>query len=150
MKLDDILATRLERFSTRTTEWAGSTTAFILSLIVVFVWLATGPIFHFSDTWQLIINTVTNVVTFVMVDEQVLRIPPMLLVEKRTGGPLSRLDAALQGNEQRMIEQALEEAEGRVSGPAGAAARLGVPASTLESKIRRFSIDKLRYRVVRS
>ena len=150
MKLDDILATRLERFSTRTTEWAGSTTAFILSLVVVLVWLATGPILHFSDTWQLIINTVTNVVTFVMVDEQVLRIPPMLLVEKRTGGPLSRLDAALQGNEQRMIEQALEEAEGRVSGPAGAAARLGVPASTLESKIRRFSIDKLRYRVVRS
>jgi len=60
-----------------------------------------------------------------------------------------RLDAALQGNEQRMIEQALAEAEGRVSGSNGAAARLGVPASTLESKIRRFNIDKLRYRAGR-
>jgi transcriptional regulator with GAF, ATPase, and Fis domain len=48
-----------------------------------------------------------------------------------------------------MIEQALEEAGGRVSGPAGAAARLGVPPATLESKIKRFNIDKLRYRVSR-
>ena len=48
-----------------------------------------------------------------------------------------------------VIEQALEEARGRVSGPAGAAARLGVPASTLESKIKRFNIDKLRFRAMR-
>jgi formate hydrogenlyase transcriptional activator len=45
-----------------------------------------------------------------------------------------------------MIERALERASGRVSGPGGAAALLGVPASTLESKIKRFRIDKLRYR----
>ena len=41
------------------------------------------------------------------------------------------------------------ESEGRVSGPSGAAARLGVPPSTLESKIKRFKIDKLRYRAAR-
>ena len=52
----------------------------------------------------------------------------------------------IESDERRMIEQALKEADGRVAGSAGAAARLGVPASTLESKIKRFSIDKLRYR----
>ena len=45
-----------------------------------------------------------------------------------------------------MIQDALEAADGQVSGPSGAAARLGVPASTLESKIKRYSIDKFRYR----
>ena len=48
-----------------------------------------------------------------------------------------------------MIEQALADAQGRVAGATGAAARLGVPASTLESKIRRHNIDKLRYRLPR-
>ena len=64
----------------------------------------------------------------------------------RRQGASSALDAALRGNEQRLIEQALEAADGQVSGSTGAAARLGLPASTLESKIRRFNIDKLRYR----
>jgi low affinity Fe/Cu permease len=45
----------------------GSAWAFALAIILILVWVATGPIFHFSDTWQLIINTVTNVVTFWMV-----------------------------------------------------------------------------------
>jgi formate hydrogenlyase transcriptional activator len=49
-----------------------------------------------------------------------------------------------------MIEQALAAAHGRVSGPAGAARRLGVPASTLESKIKRFQIDKQRFRTMRN
>jgi low affinity Fe/Cu permease len=57
----------MERFSTRVTEWAGSTAAFVGSLAVVAVWMVTGPLFRFSDTWQLIINTVTNVATFIMV-----------------------------------------------------------------------------------
>src|SRR5712691_5108092 len=48
------------------------------------------------------------------------------------------------------IEEALDEAQGRVSGPAGATARLGVPASTREAKIKRLKINKLRYRAVRS
>ena len=45
-----------------------------------------------------------------------------------------------------MIEQALTTAGGRIAGPTGAAASLGVPASTLESKIKRLNIDKLRFR----
>jgi formate hydrogenlyase transcriptional activator len=48
--------------------------------------------------------------------------------------------------ERRLIEQALEQSNGRVFGPAGAATRLGVPSSTLESKIRRLRINKHQYR----
>jgi len=59
------------------------------------------------------------------------------------------LDATLRASEQAVIERALEQADGRVSGPSGAAARLGVPASTLESKIKRLNIDKLRFRLAR-
>jgi low affinity Fe/Cu permease len=47
--------------------WAGRPPAFIIALIVVIVWGATGPVFHYSDTWQLIINTGTTIVTFLMV-----------------------------------------------------------------------------------
>ena len=47
--------------------WLGSSTAFMSSVAVVLLWVLTGPLFHFSDTWQLVINTVTNLVTFLMV-----------------------------------------------------------------------------------
>jgi low affinity Fe/Cu permease len=57
----------LERFSTTVTRWAGSTTAFSLACAIVLAWAATGPIFGFSDTWQLVINTGTTIVTFLMV-----------------------------------------------------------------------------------
>jgi low affinity Fe/Cu permease len=46
---------------------AGQPQAFILSLLVVVVWAVTGPVFHYSDTWQLVINTGTTIVTFLMV-----------------------------------------------------------------------------------
>ncbi|PYJ20898.1 MAG: hypothetical protein DME92_08315 [Verrucomicrobia bacterium] len=45
----------------------GSAWAFSGAMLVIIVWLLTGPIFHFSDTWQLIINTATTVITFLMV-----------------------------------------------------------------------------------
>ncbi len=45
----------------------GSHWAFMLALLVVLGWLATGPLFHYSDTWQLVINTGTTIVTFLMV-----------------------------------------------------------------------------------
>src|SRR3989454_4123853 len=61
------LAHRMERFSTAVTEWTGSTSAFLLALAAIVVWLVTGPLFGFSDTWQLIINTATTVLTFLMV-----------------------------------------------------------------------------------
>jgi formate hydrogenlyase transcriptional activator len=100
-------------------------------------------------SWPGNIRQLQNVIehSAIMCDDPILRVPPLLMVENRIGpDQTSRLDMALQTNEQQMIEQALEEAEGRVSGPSGAAARLGIPASTLESKIRRFNIDKLQFR----
>jgi formate hydrogenlyase transcriptional activator len=104
-------------------------------------------------SWPGNIRQLQNVVEHaaILCDDPELRIPPMLMVDKRPCAKVpSKLDAALQGSEQLMIEQALQESEGQVSGTSGAAACLGVPASTLESKIRRFNIDKLRYRAVRS
>jgi low affinity Fe/Cu permease len=49
------------------TRYAGSTPAFTVALGVILVWLVTGPLFQYSDTWQLIINTGTTIVTFLMV-----------------------------------------------------------------------------------
>jgi low affinity Fe/Cu permease len=57
----------LEQFSHKATNWAGSSWAFIIALSVIIVWGVTGPIFKFSDTWQLVINTGTTIVTFLMV-----------------------------------------------------------------------------------
>jgi low affinity Fe/Cu permease len=55
------------RFAVRCAEVVGSAPAFLVALIVVLVWATTGPLFGFSDTWQLIINTTTTIVTFLMV-----------------------------------------------------------------------------------
>ena len=57
----------LEEFSLKATQATGSSTAFILALLTIVLWAATGPFFHFSDTWQLVINTSTTVITFLMV-----------------------------------------------------------------------------------
>ncbi len=57
----------LSRFASLATEWTGSTTAFILAVFVILAWIVTGPIFHYSDTWQLVINTGTTIITFLMV-----------------------------------------------------------------------------------
>src|SRR6266851_4443948 len=57
----------LERFSRKVTEATGTSTAFIIALLVIILWIATGPLFHFSDSWQLVINTGTTIVTFLMV-----------------------------------------------------------------------------------
>ncbi len=56
-----------EKFARSATNWTGSTAAFLLALGVVVVWIVTGPLFHFSDTWQLVINTGTTIITFLMV-----------------------------------------------------------------------------------
>jgi low affinity Fe/Cu permease len=61
------LAQVLERFSYEATKATGTSMAFILALSVIIVWAITGPLFHFSDTWQLVINTGTTIVTFLMV-----------------------------------------------------------------------------------
>jgi low affinity Fe/Cu permease len=56
-----------ERFASVATRFTGSVPAFALALGTILVWGITGPFFHFSDTWQLVINTGTTIVTFLMV-----------------------------------------------------------------------------------
>jgi low affinity Fe/Cu permease len=56
-----------DRFSQAVTKAAGSPYAFIVALTTVIVWAVLGPIFEFSDTWQLVINTGTTIITFLMV-----------------------------------------------------------------------------------
>jgi low affinity Fe/Cu permease len=55
------------RIATRISVVAGQPLTFLLAVGIILVWAITGPIFHFSDTWQLIINTGTTIVTFLMV-----------------------------------------------------------------------------------
>src|SRR3954468_22797845 len=57
----------LERSAAVVTRWTGSTSAFSLACGIIVVWVLTGPIFKFNNTWQLVINTGTTIVTFLMV-----------------------------------------------------------------------------------
>jgi low affinity Fe/Cu permease len=61
------LADRFQPIARAVTDAAGSVWAMALAFGVIVVWLVTGPIFGFSDTWQLVINTATTIVTFLMV-----------------------------------------------------------------------------------
>ncbi|WP_027376609.1 low affinity iron permease family protein [Kaistella palustris] len=56
-----------EKFANSATAFTGSSAAFLIAAAVVVIWAATGPLFHYSETWQLIINTGTTIVTFLMV-----------------------------------------------------------------------------------
>ena len=99
----------LERFSLRAMEWAGSSWAFALACGVIAVWLVTGPLFGFSDTWQLVINTGTTIVTFLMV----------FLIQRAQNKEsrvvqlkLSELVAAMVGASNRLIDvESLSERE---------------------------------------
>ena len=58
---------RFARFARATSRATGRPAAFLIALGVVAAWAITGPLFHYSDTWQLVINTSTTIVTFLMV-----------------------------------------------------------------------------------
>ena len=100
---------RLERVSTSVTSWTGSTNAFVCAVSVIVVWAAMGPIFGYSDTWQLVINTGTTIVTFLMV----------FLIQRSQNKDalaihlkLNELVAALQGASNPLIEvETLSEQE---------------------------------------
>ena len=55
------------RLAGKAAEWSGSSWAFVVALALILVWVVSGPLFRFSDTWQLVINTGTTIVTFLMV-----------------------------------------------------------------------------------
>jgi low affinity Fe/Cu permease len=102
----------LERMSRKATAWAGSSWAFGLAIAIVVVWAVTGPIFHYSDTWQLVINTGTTIVTFLMV----------FLIQRSQNKDslaihlkLNELVAAVQGASNRLISaEDLSEDEVRI------------------------------------
>jgi low affinity Fe/Cu permease len=56
-----------DKMATRVTKASGKPAAFIIACLLIIVWATTGPIFHYSDTWQLVINTGTTIITFLMV-----------------------------------------------------------------------------------
>ncbi|MBI3704650.1 MAG: low affinity iron permease family protein [Rhizobiales bacterium] len=62
-----MLSARFHQFAQTTATWTGHPTAFLLAVMVIVVWIVSGPFFHYSDTWQLVINTGTTIVTFLMV-----------------------------------------------------------------------------------
>jgi low affinity Fe/Cu permease len=101
------LGARLESFSEAATRWAGSTAAFASAVLLLVVWAAVGRAFRFSDTWQLVINTGTTIVTFLMV----------FLIQRSQNKDataihlkLNELVAAVQGASNRLIDvEALTE-----------------------------------------
>lgn len=95
------LGQMLERFSRKATEATGTSSAFILALLVIIVWIVTGPLFKFSDTWQLVINTGTTIITFLMV----------FLIQRSQNKDalaihlkLNEIVAALEGSSNRLID----------------------------------------------
>lgn len=95
------LSQLLERLSRKATEATGTSAAFILALLVIVVWLISGPLFNFSDTWQLVINTGTTIITFLMV----------FLIQRAQNKDalaihlkLSEIVAALEGASNRLID----------------------------------------------
>lgn len=63
MKISDLF----HRFAVRSAAAMGSSWSFFVATMIILVWAITGPLFHYSDTWQLLINTGTTIVTFLMV-----------------------------------------------------------------------------------
>jgi low affinity Fe/Cu permease len=58
---------RFQVFAAQTARCLGSPWSFVIAVLAVIVWIVTGPLFHFSNAWQLVINTATTIVTFLMV-----------------------------------------------------------------------------------
>jgi low affinity Fe/Cu permease len=91
----------LERASTAVTRWSGSSGAFGCAVAIIVVWALLGPAFSYSDTWQLVINTGTTIVTFLMV----------FLIQRSQNKDalavhlkLNELVAALEGASNRLID----------------------------------------------
>jgi low affinity Fe/Cu permease len=58
---------RFGKFAATASSWLGTKWAFLGAILVICLWAVTGPLFHYSDTWQLVINTGTTIITFLMV-----------------------------------------------------------------------------------
>jgi low affinity Fe/Cu permease len=67
MAKDRSLSDKFQVFATKSSYWVGSRWAFALAVMAIIFWAGSGPHFHYSDTWQLVVNTATTIVTFLMV-----------------------------------------------------------------------------------
>ena len=103
------MARRFERFAHAISRFAGSTSAFLIALGLIVLWLVLGPVFHYSSTWQLAVNTGTTVITFLMVFLiQRSQNKEALAVQLK----LNEVVAALQGASNRLVNvEDLEEAD---------------------------------------
>lgn len=107
------------RFAKSTSRVAGRPVAFIIAAGIVLVWLVTGPLFRFSDTWQLVINTGTTIVTFLMVfliqntqnrDTEALQVKLDELLRATKGAHVALLDLEeLEESELNQIRAGYEE-----------------------------------------
>ena len=89
-----------ERVARAISQFTGTTTAFLVAVLVVLTWATTGPLFHYSETWQLVINTGTTIVTFLMVFLiQRTQNKDSLAVQLK----LNEIVAALQGASNRLV-----------------------------------------------
>jgi low affinity Fe/Cu permease len=91
----------LEALALKATDWTGRSTAFAVAVAVIVVWAALGPVFQYSDTWQLVINTSTTIITFLMV----------FLIQRAQNKEgrviqlkLNEIVAALEGSSNRLID----------------------------------------------
>jgi low affinity Fe/Cu permease len=103
------LGARLEHFSEAVTRWTGTTMAFAIALAIILIWALLGPVFHYSSTWQLVINTGTTIITFLMVFliQRTQNKESMALQLK-----LNELVAAMKGASNRLIDvESLSEHE---------------------------------------
>lgn len=66
-KKNNKISAHFEQLAAKATKAAGSSAAFIIAVLVIIIWALSGPLFHYSDTWQLVINTGTTIITFLMV-----------------------------------------------------------------------------------
>ncbi len=97
----NLMGRLLERASRRVTEATGSSWAFAIATLVIVTWIVTGPFFGFSDTWQLVINTGTTIITFLMVFLiQRTQNKESLAVQLK----LNEIVAAIQGASNRLID----------------------------------------------
>ena len=103
------MARRFERFAHAISRFAGSTAAFLIALGLIVLWIVLGPVFHYSSTWQLAVNTGTTVITFLMVFLiQRSQNKEALAVQLK----LNEVVAALQGASNRLVNvEDLEEAD---------------------------------------
>src|SRR4051794_1109976 len=132
----------LERFSRRVTAWSGSSLAFALATLTIVVWAATGPIFRYSDTWQLVINTGTTIITFLMVFLiQRTQNKDALAIQLKLNELVAAVDGASNGliNIEDLTErelQVLGEHYHQLAAMAKKETKLGVSHSVEEARVR--------------